>query len=137
MNSIILQISTKFLQTCFLMCSVYLLSVGHNQPGGGFVGGLIASAAFTLEAIAFDVKSARQLLRIEPHIFSGFGLLIALGSTLFPLILGEAFFADLWFNGHLPIIGDIHIGTAFFFDLGVFCVVLGTSIMIFLQLAEE
>ena len=137
MNSVILQVSTRFLQTCFLMYSIHLLFAGHNQPGGGFVGGLTASAAFILHAIAFDVKSARRFLRVDPHVFVGLGLLLALGSASFSFLTGQAFFNDHWMERHFLVIGNINLGTPFFFDLGVYCVVLGTSIMIFLQLAEE
>ena len=80
MNSPIFRTAARLLMPLLLLFSVFLLFRGHNQPGGGFVGGLIAAAAFALYAIAFGVQRARQALLVRPMTLLGAGLLIALVS---------------------------------------------------------
>ena len=82
-----------------LLFSVFLLLRGHNEPGGGFVGGLVAAAAFALYAIAFGVKRARQALLVKPMTLLGAGLLIALFSGLPAVLRGQPFLTALWAPG--------------------------------------
>jgi multicomponent Na+:H+ antiporter subunit B len=113
-----------------LVFSVFLLLRGHNQPGGGFVGGLVAASAFALYGVAFDVQRARQALLVKPLTLLGTGLLIALISGLPSVVRGGAFLTALWAPG-LP------LGTPAVFDLGVFLVVLGVVLMMIFSLSEE
>jgi multisubunit Na+/H+ antiporter MnhB subunit len=110
---------------------VFLLFRGHNQPGGGFVGGLIAAAAFTLYAIAFGVQRARQALLVQPMTLLGAGLLIALVSGLPSVLRGRPFLTALWTSG------PVTVGTPALFDVGVFLVVAGVVLMMIFSLAEE
>jgi multicomponent Na+:H+ antiporter subunit B len=137
MNSLILRTATRFLVPLLLLFSIFLLLRGHNEPGGGFVGGLMAASAFILYAIAFDVKSTLRELRFDPHLFIGFGLLIALISGLFPLLVGRPFLTGLWGYVGLPGVAFLELGTTLFFDIGVYLPVLGVTLMIILTLAEE
>ncbi len=137
MHSIILRTATVFLKYLLLVFSVYLLLGGHNEPGGGFVGGLVAASAFILFAIAYNVEEARKRLRIEPAVLIGIGLLTALFSGLIPVILNKSFLTGVWFHGHSEIFGDIHIGSPLFFDVGVYLVVLGVTVKIIFSLLEE
>ena len=91
MNSIILRTATRFLMTLLILFSIFLLLRGHNEPGGGFVGGLVAAAAYILHALAFDVSATRAALRVAPRTLIGLGLLLAVGSGLLPLLLGRPF----------------------------------------------
>lgn len=133
MNSLILCTATRFLMPLLLMFSVFLMLRGHNEPGGGFSGGLVAAAAFALYAIGFGVPKTRVALRIDPRDFIGVGLLIALVSGLPSLFIKQPYLTGLWF--YLP--GTkIKIGTPVFFDIGVYLVVLGIALTIILALAE-
>lgn len=137
MNSLILRTATRFLVALLLLFSIFLLLRGHNEPGGGFVGGLVAAGAFVLYAMANDVASARRALSAEPHIFIGAGLLMALVSGLVPLFGGWPFLTGLWFYFGLPGENSLELGTPLFFDIGVYLAVLGVTLMIILTLAEE
>jgi multicomponent Na+:H+ antiporter subunit B len=137
MISLILRTAAKYLLPLLLLFSIFLLLRGHNEPGGGFVGGLVAAAAFALYALAADVPSARRALQITPHTLMASGLLVALGSGVFPLFLGREFLTMYWADLHLPLLGDLEVGTPLFFDIGVYLVVLGAVLLIIFSLAEE
>jgi multicomponent Na+:H+ antiporter subunit B len=137
MNPLILRFAARATKPVLIAFSAYLLMKGHNEPGGGFVGGLVASSAYLLHIIAFDVKSAREELAVGPHVLLGAGLLIAVTSGLAPLALGLPFFDGLWFKIPIWPWGDVKIGTPVFFDLGVYLVVLGTMLMTFFNLKER
>jgi multicomponent Na+:H+ antiporter subunit B len=113
------------------MFAVFLLLRGHNEPGGGFVGGLVASAAFALYAIAFGVQRARQALLVNPLTLLGGGLLVALVSGLPASLRGQPYLTAVWPFGPLP------IGTPVLFDVGVCLVVTGVVLMMIFTLAEE
>jgi len=119
-----------------VLLSVFLLLRGHNSPGGGFVGGLTAAAALSLYALAYDVPTARGLLPVDPRILIALGLLSALGSGLVSVVLGEPFLTGTWVKlviGGVP----LDLGTPLLFDVGVYLVVLGVSVLIIFSLAEE
>jgi multicomponent Na+:H+ antiporter subunit B len=137
MSSLILQTATRLILTLLLLFSIFLLLRGHNQPGGGFVAGLVASGAFVLYAIAYDVKSARQALRFEPHVFIGGGLLLALVSGLAGWFTGEPFLTGYWLSWKLSGSDAVELGTPLLFDIGVYVVVIGVTLTIIFTLAEE
>ena len=131
MNSPIFRTAARLLMPLLLLFSVFLLLRGHNEPGGGFVGGLVAAAAFALYAIAFGVQRARQALLVQPLTLLGAGLLIALVSGLPAVLRGQPFLTALWLSGPVP------LGTPALFDVGVFLVVAGVVLMMIFSLAEE
>ena len=98
MISIILRTATKFLLPLLLLFSIFLLLRGHNEPGGGFVGGLVAAAAYILYALAYNVPSTLAALRLAPRTFIGIGLLIAGASGAVPLLLGRPFLTAIWLD---------------------------------------
>ena len=104
---------------------------GHNEPGGGFVGGLIAAAAFSLYAISFGVQRAREAVLVSPLTLLGTGLLVALLSGLPGVLQGRPFLSALWTTGPAA------VGTPALFDIGVFMVVAGVVLMMIFSLAEE
>jgi multicomponent Na+:H+ antiporter subunit B len=137
MNSLILQTAARSLVALMILFSLFLLLRGHDEPGGGFIGGLVAAAAFTLYAVAFDVPSARQILRVNPQTMIGYGLLFATGAGVIAMLAGEAFLTGLWWEPTVPGFGELHLGTALIFDIGVFLVVLGVTMLVVLTLSEE
>ena len=134
MTSLILSTTTRFLLPLLLLFSIYLELRGHNAPGGGFIGGLVASAAFVLYAFAFNVDSARRALRVEPRVLIGLGLLIAVGSGSLAVLGRWPFMTGLWTAQPLPILGKV--GTPVIFDIGVYLVVVGVVLTIIFALAE-
>ena len=136
MKSIILKKASDYLLPLLLLFSVFILFRGHYLPGGGFVGGLIASIAFVLHSFANGLQQTRNLLRIHPGFLMPIGLFLSLGSGLFPILAGrgEPFMSAQWYKEPVEVIGMI--GTPLFFDIGVYLVVVGVSLTIILTLAE-
>ncbi|MGC9055197.1 MAG: MnhB domain-containing protein, partial [Candidatus Hydrogenedens sp.] len=105
---------------------------GHNQPGGGFSGGLVASASFILLAFAYGVERAQNWIRISPVYIIAVGLLLACGSGFISILFGQPFMTGVWIS-----FKSLSLGTPMLFDTGVFCVVLGTTLLIILELIKE
>jgi multicomponent Na+:H+ antiporter subunit B len=134
-DSLILRASTRLLFPLILVFSVFLLIRGHNEPGGGFVGGLSAAAAFALVLASDGLDKARRLLRFHPLAFVGVGLGVALLSGVPPLFDGGGFLTGYWLQSKVPVIGSL--GTPLLFDVGVYLTVLGVVTTIVFELAEE
>lgn len=135
MNSIILTTTTRFMISLLLVFSIFLLLRGHNEPGGGFIGGLVGAASFALYALAYSVESARKTLGIDPRSLIGYGLLAATLAGLIAWFSGSPFLTGLWLQIPIPIVGKL--GTALLFDVGVYLVVVGFTLHIIFTLAEE
>lgn len=133
--SLILSTAARYLFPLLLLFSVFLLLRGHNEPGGGFVGGLVAAAAFSLYAIAEGVATARRLLAVDSRALIGLGLLVAASSGIVSLAMGQPFMTGVWGNTPVPLLGKV--GTPLLFDLGVYLVVVGVTLTIVFTLAEE
>lgn len=135
MYSLILATAARGLMPLLLVFSVFVLLRGHNEPGGGFIGGLCAAAAFALYALAHDAAAVRRLLRVEPTRLMAAGLATALGAGLSGLLVGRPFLSGLWDDTPLPVLGKL--GTPVVFDVGVYLVVVGVVLSILLPLLEE
>jgi multisubunit Na+/H+ antiporter MnhB subunit len=136
MNSLILRTATRTLVTLLLLLSLFLLVRGHNEPGGGFIGGLIAAAAFGLVALALGPGAARHMLRVDGRTLIGAGIALALASTFLAVIQGMPILTGLWttveFAGR-----DLGLGTPLLFDIGVYLVVVGSVVTMILALEED
>jgi multicomponent Na+:H+ antiporter subunit B len=137
MNSLILQTTSRLIQPLLLMFSVYLLLGGHNGPGGGFAGGLMAASSFALHMIAYNVEAARKDLRVEPHWLISTGLALAVLSGLISLGFSRPLMTSLWYAVPLGTVGKLELGTPLLFDVGVYLVVCGVTLLIVFSLAEE
>jgi len=135
MRSTILQTATNYLLPLLLLFSVFLLLRGHYLPGGGFVGGLIASIAFVLHAYAYGLKSAETYLRFRPMALLPLGLLLMLVSGMIPFFMGKPFMTAMWFPQPIAILGNV--GTALFFDIGVYFVVIGVTLTILFTISKS
>lgn len=137
MKSVILQTAARPIVGLTLLVSVVVLLRGHNEPGGGFVGGLLFAAALSLHALAFSTNEARSLLRISPKTLLGAGVLIASLSTVPAMLMGEDFFRGMWFNLYVPGFDEeIKIGTPVIFDIGVYLTVAGVLLAMIFTLEE-
>ena len=131
MSSLILRTAARVLMPLLLVYGIFLLLRGHNAPGGGFAGGLVVAAAYSLSSFAFGTAAARRALIVDPARLIGVGLLLALGSGLAPVLVGKPFLSALWLA---PAMG---LGTPLTFDAGVFCVVIGVVLTMTFMLSEE
>ncbi len=136
MNSVLLMTTARLLISILLLFAIFLLVRGHNAPGGGFIAGLVVASAVGLYALAFDIRSARSLLRVHPRTIIAAGLLIAVLSAIPGMFPGDPFMTGIWVD--LNIAGEsVKLGTPLLFDLGVFLVVVGMVTIALLWLAEE
>ena len=109
-----------------LIASLWLLFVGHNLPGGGFVGGLVVVAAFGLRLAAGGSAELLKSLRVRSEVVLGLGLLVATGTALLGLVNSGTLLESRELHVKLPWLGEIATSSAFFFDLGVYLVVVGS-----------
>jgi multicomponent Na+:H+ antiporter subunit B len=135
MSSLILSTATRYILPLLLLFSVFSLLRGHNEPGGGFIGAMIASVAYALYAIAYGVAEARRALRIDPILLIGAGLLIATLAATLPLLVGEPLMKAFWTEWTVPVLGKL--GTPLFFEIGLYFTVLGVMLLIIFSLAED
>lgn len=135
MKILLLRTASNYLLPLLLLFSIFILLRGHYEPGGGFVGGLIASIAFILHSLAHGLESTKKILRRSPFFLIPIGLAVAMLSGLFPLFFGQPFMTGMWMDNPLPIIGLV--GTALFFDIGVYIVVIGVTLTILFTISES
>lgn len=135
-KSLILHTATRFLLPLQLLFSLFLLLRGHNEPGGGFIAGLVAAGAIALYLFAFDVEKTRELIRFSPHDLFGLGLLLACLAGIPALLLGHPYFTALWWRPEFPFFGEVALSTPLIFDIGVYLTVIGAVLAIVLALAE-
>ena len=135
MTSLILSTAIRYLLPLLLLLSIYLLLHGHNVPGGGFVGGLVASAAFAMYTIAHGVIQAQKVLHVNPRTLAGLGLLTVLLSGCPALLYHKPFLTGIWSDLKIPLLGKV--GTPLIFDMGVYLIVIGVTLTIIFSLAED
>ncbi len=134
--SLILRTSSIPILILTTIYSFYILLRGHNAPGGGFIGGLIAGVGVLFYAIARGRDDAHQLLRMAPISFCAVGVGCALGSGIFALIKGNDYLTHQWYE--ISFFGlTFSVGTTLLFDFGVYLTVLGTISAIFLNLVRR
>ena len=131
----LLSITSNLLLPLLVVFSIYLLLRGHNDPGGGFAGGVVAASAFTLYAIANGVESAKNKLRFRTRNIIAVGISTILVSGLIPLFANKPFLTGLWLDFPVPVVGKI--GTPLIFDIGVYMVVSGIALSIIFSLMED
>lgn len=136
MNSIILTTVSRFLTPFLLLSSIFLLLRGHNEPGGGFIGGLVASSAFAVYMLAFGERAMRTALRVDPRTLAGIGLVTAVAAGFPPLLWDLPFLTSMWYELWTPL-GSTKIGTTLVFDIGVFLVVVGVTLSFLEDMNEE
>jgi multicomponent Na+:H+ antiporter subunit A len=136
-RSLILDTSLRLIYHPVLVLSLYLLFAGHNQPGGGFVGGLVAGAAIALRFIAGGIEELRSAVILPPWWLVGGGLTIASLTALVPLTFGDAVLESGIVEWSAPILGKVKATSALVFDIGVYLVVAGLVLMMFEAFGER
>lgn len=135
MNSVILATVSRLLTGLLLVFSIFLLLRGHNLPGGGFSGGLVAASAFVLYAFANGFPAARRMMVFVPRLYMASGLVVAVVAGLAGNVAGRPFLTGLWDKTPLPVIGKL--GTPLLFDVGVYLAVVGVTTLIVFSLGED
>jgi multicomponent Na+:H+ antiporter subunit B len=120
-----------------LLFSLFLLLRGHNQPGGGFVGGLVASGGIILMALAYGPDAVARQLQIDFLRTMLYGVLLAALAGAAGLLMGGAFLTALWWKPFIQGLGKLELGTPLLFDIGVYLAVFGVTCSIVLNMADE
>jgi multicomponent K+:H+ antiporter subunit A len=127
----------RLLLPFFFLVAMHLLLRGHNQPGGGFVAGLIVAVGFITQYLVAGTQWVEARAGLRPVLFIGFGLLTAAVTGLGAVVVGYPFLTSHTAHFYLPLLGEIHLPSATFFDLGVFAVVVGATLLILTALAHQ
>jgi len=135
LDKTILRTSTNYLLPLLILFSIFLLIRGHYLPGGGFVGGLVASIAFVLHSFAYTPSQTLKMFSIQPLFVIPFGLMLCFFSGILPTVLGYPFMSVVWFADNVVAIGSF--GSALIFDLGVYMVVIGVVLTILFTISEN
>ncbi|MGO4114496.1 Na+/H+ antiporter subunit B [Rhizobium ruizarguesonis] len=136
MNTLIFRTVAPFLTALMLLFSVFVLLRGHNEPGGGFIGGLIAASGLAIYGIARGVGAVRRALYFHPLSIAGFGLLLSTAAGLLSILFDAPFMTGLWIYPTL-FGAEVPLSSVMLFDVGVYLVVLGAIISIALALEEK
>lgn len=118
-----------------LLLSLFMLVRGHNLPGGGFIGGLLAASAFILQIIAYGPVHVRKIIPVNFLSLAAVGVIFAAVWGLIGLVTGQAYMLAFWLKEPIPGIGKL--GTPVLFDIGVYLTVIGVTTQLALVLAEE
>ena len=136
-RSILIEVLVRLLFHPAIVVSVFLLFVGHNAPGGGFAGGLVAGLALVARYLAGGRYELGEAAPVDAGRVLGIGLLLAAGTATAPLVFGLTAFESSWFEADVPVLGTISIGTSTLFDIGVYLVVVGLVLDILRSLGAE
>ena len=120
-----------------MMISLFFLLRGHNAPGGGFVGGLVFATAIILQYIVGGTLWVESRLRIHPLYWIAVGLLCAAAAGIVAGLAGEPFLASQAWHASLPLLGEIHLSTVLLFDLGVYLLVVGATVLMLVAIAHQ
>jgi multicomponent Na+:H+ antiporter subunit A len=124
-RSVIFEVVTRLVFHVMLAASLYLLFSGHNQPGGGFAGGLVAGLALVVRYLAGGRYELDEAAPFDAGLLVGIGLLVAVGSAIAPLAFGGTILQTTAVDFTLPVWGEVHLVTSLFFDIAVYLIVVG------------
>lgn len=137
-TSSVLKTSVRLIMPLALLFACYMSLKGHNEPGGGFIAGLVASVAFCIYRMANGPQSLLNMLPVHPRMLIFVGLGMALSTFLVPLLCGLPFATSRVGLIHLPLVQEpFHYASAMIFDTGVLLVVVGVSVGMIMRLSEE
>jgi multicomponent Na+:H+ antiporter subunit A len=134
---VVVDLSVRLIFQAVLVGSIYLLFAGHNQPGGGFVGGLLAGAAVAMRYTAGGIAEVRSIARFAPWTILGTGLLLAGITASVPLLLGDEVLEAAKIEADLPLLGVVKATSSLPFDVGVYLLVIGLVLMVFEAFGDD
>lgn len=133
----VLDEADRWLFRALMLVSIYVMVRGHNAPGGGFAGGLIAGSAFVLRYLAGGILRVRRSSIVNPSRLIGFGLVVSAVVAVFPIVLGEPALSSDIVKMSLPIIGKVKLVSSSLFDLGVYFLVVGVVLTVLVHLGSD
>jgi multicomponent Na+:H+ antiporter subunit A len=136
-RSLLLEVVTRLIFHVIVLFSVYVLLVGHNEPGGGFAGGLIVGLALTLRYLAGGAFELGEAIRVDAGTVLGTGLLLAVTTAAYGLIAEGNALQSTIFSADLPILGELKLVTSTVFDIGVYLVVIGLVLDVLRSMGAE
>ncbi len=136
-TTLIAEIVTRWAFPVIFLFALYLLLAGHNNPGGGFIAGVMTAAALTLQYVVFGMREVQRVTRSSYLGLVALGLTFALGTGLGSLVLGWGFLKSGILHLTLPIFGEVEVVSAVVFDVGVFFIVVGVTVTIISLLGRE
>jgi len=128
-------VAARWLLPLALTVAVYLFFRGHNAPGGGFVAGLVTAAALVMQYMAHGLGTAASRLRLDYARLAGAGLLVAGATGVAAGLAGKPFLTSAHAHPVLPLLGEVPLGSAALFDLGVYLTVVGATLLTLATLA--
>lgn len=128
MRSVLLQTTTRLAYPVIMTFALFMFFRGHNLPGGGFIGGLLASAGMLLIYIAFGMREGDRVYGSYYRTIATLGLGCAALAGTVPMFQGLPFLSSMFWQLHIPLLGDLDFSTVLLFDFGVFLVVVGTIV---------
>lgn len=135
--SVVLDTTVRLVFHTVLVFSLYLLFAGHNQPGGGFVGGLVAGVAFVLRYVAGGRAALRAAVPFDPSLPLGLGIVLASLTGMAAWLTGAQFLESGKVSLDVPVLGVVKATSALPFDLGVYLVVVGLVLLLLRTLGAE
>lgn len=138
MSTPLLRISARIVAPLQFALALYFLLRGHNEPGGGFIGGLVAASSVLLYGLGFGFREVESRMPVPWFHLVLAGLAVSTLSGLLSVSLGLPFLTGLWGPElYLPLIGTLKLGSVFLFDVGVFVLVMGFGIGLALSFTDE
>jgi multicomponent K+:H+ antiporter subunit A len=135
-HPLILVVATRALLPLALAVGLYIFLRGHNQPGGGFIAGLVVAIAMIMQYMASGYSWTAERARFDPHALLGGGVLIAGLTGIGAMLFGRPFLTSWFRYFDLPLVGEVELATAILFDLGVFLTVIGTVVLSLAQISR-
>ena len=129
-SAILTELVSRWLTKVAMLVAIYMTFRGHNAPGGGFAGGLVLGAAFVLQFLAGQPPTIRRHPIRRADALLGAGLLLSLGTTIVPLMVGAAALESHIWLLELPLIGSVKVVSSTFFDIGVLLVVVAVVLLV-------
>ena len=136
-RSILLEVIVRILFHTIIVVSIYLLFAGHNSPGGGFAGGLVAGMALVMRYIAGGRWELGAAAPTDAGRLLGAGLIVAVGTAVVPLFFGLSPLTSSFWEWEIPLIGHVEFVTSTIFDIGVYLVVIGLVLDVLRSLGAE
>lgn len=136
-RSLMFEVITRIIFHAVMLWSLYLLFTGHNEPGGGFAGGLVAGLGLTIRYLAGGSAELRAAIPVMPGTLLGTGLFLSAGFGFVSMLAGGEVLQSWTFDIAVPLIGEIHLVTSMFFDIGVYLVVIGLMLDVLRSLGSS
>ncbi len=137
MNSAILKLASQYLKWIMIIFSVFILLRGHNYPGGGFIGGILAGSGLLFDAMANKVAILHKKLPVKPFSLIAAGLLACVAAAVPGIITGEGILTAYQTKINFPVLKEITPGTPLLFDTGIYLLVTGSFLLIIFSIMEE